>query len=92
MPKFAQKDPKFRKRFFLFFLSGNLRAVAAYSYGLWGTVFVYVPRDYQWVIGILTPIFREFWIWILLEITYRAAGSREDQSVKLTGLHYMASR
>jgi hypothetical protein len=92
MPKFAQKDPKFRRRYLFFFLSGLLRALSAYCYIAWGTVFVYVPRDYQWIIGILTPILREFLIWILLEINYRAAATRDDPSVKLTSFHHIASR
>ena len=92
MPNFAQKDPKFRKRYGFFLLSGFMRPVAAWSYGMWGNAFVIVPRDYQWIIGVLTPILREFWVWLLLEVTYRAAGSRDNTATKLTCIHYMASR
>ena len=92
MPKSARKDPKFKKRFIHFFQSGALRSMAAITYMLLASVFTLVPSEYQWVLGILTPILREFWVWILLKVTYMAAGTPDNAATKLTGIHYMGSR
>ena len=107
MPKIVRTDSHFKKRFGFFFVSQTLRPITAWSYGFLGTAFLNAPKEYQWMIGIFTPLVRELFVWTLLEVSYKASGisnltrliqdnhgthSKYPKKLKISCIHYMGSR
>ena len=107
MPKIVRTDSHFKKRFGFYFVAQCLRPITAWLYGFLGTAFLKVPIEYQWIIGIFTPLVRELFVWTLLEVSYKASGisnlagliqgnhgshSKYPQKLKLSCIHYMGSR
>ena len=68
--------------------------LAAWGYSLLGTGFAFVPKDYQWILGIFSPLAREFYVWLSLEVSFKAAGpgSRGKESIVFPCKHYMEVR
>ena len=66
----------------------------AWGYSLLGTAFSVVPVEYQWTLALVCPVVREIFVWGLLEVSYRAAGSKYRNSYEVTfpASHYMESR
>ena len=107
MPKIVRTDSHFKKRFGFYFVAQCLRPIAAWLYAFLGTAFLKAPKEYQWIIGIFTPLVRELFVWTLLEVSYKASGisnltrliqgnhgshSKYPQKLKLSCIHYMGSR
>ena len=61
---------------------------------MFGTAFIYIPKEYQWILALISPLIREFFVRFSLEISYKSAGngSRGAYSVKFPCMHYMESR
>ena len=53
--------------------------------------FVWIPRDYQWIIGILSPVMREFEFWQFRYLSNLAA-TDNPQTRTLFRRHYMETR
>ena len=68
--------------------------LAAWGYLGLGTAFAVVPLDYQWILGIILPLVREFFVWNLTAVSNRAAGeqSRNSYTLRFTCSHYMETR
>lgn len=89
-----KSDLKFKIRF-LWFLSQSLVIVAAaWGYSLFGTLFIYIPKDYQWILALISPLIREILVKLSLEVSYKSAGygSRGICSIKQPCNHYMETR
>ena len=50
--------------------------------------------DYQWILGIILPLVREFFVWNLTTVSNKAAGerSRNSYTLRFTCSHYMETR
>ena len=64
--------------------------------GVWGYFllnmsFVWIQRDYQWIIGIFGPFMREFEIW-QFEYLSNLAATDNPQTRNLCRRHYMETR
>ena len=92
IPKFARKDKQLQKKFAWFFLSQCSLLLAAWTYGFFTTAFLNTPSDYQWVLGLISPLVRVFFVWILTKIVYQALGEHNQCNAKLSCIHYMESR
>ena len=68
--------------------------IAAWGYTMLGTAFIYIPKEYQWILALISPLIREFFVRFSLEISYKSAGngSRGSYSVKFPCMHYMETR
>ena len=53
-----------------------------------------VPQEYQWILALISPFFRDFFIKLTLEVAFKAAGdrSRSKKSVKFPVIHYISTR
>ena len=84
-----------------------IRPIAAWLYAFLGTAFLKAPIEYQWIIGIFTPLVRELFVWTLLEVSYKASGisnltrliqgnhgthSKYPKKLKISCIHCMGSR
>ena len=95
MPKHARKDKQFRKRYAWFFLTQLTGLVIAILYQIWTTAFIKVPQEYQWVLGLMTPIIgKEIFVWTLNTLSSKATGLQDNKKhvINLSCLHYIESK
>ena len=87
----------FQKRFvyFVSILIGVL-IISSWGYVGVGNAFGRTPREYQWIVGLLTPLVVEFNVWFLRKVSRLASGENLSPSkirnIMLTCLHYMETR
>ena len=93
MPKHARKDKKFRKRYAWFFLTQLTGLLIAILYQIWTTAFIKVPQEYQWVLGLLTPIIvKDIFVWALDTLSSKATGQNKTHATNLSCVHYIESK
>ena len=89
------QDPNIKKRFAWYVLcAAGVIPVMTWGYSVLGFVFAIFPTDYQWILGVLSPLVREMFIWMIQETVYRGAGegARDQYSIRLTSSYYMETR
>ena len=72
--------------------SGGFQAFVLSAYGALGSAFVNISPDYQWLLAVVSPLFREILTWATFQINYKVVGKHEKMSIKLPILHYMATK
>ena len=72
MPLTARKDPIFQKRFGYFIGSEFATVVFVGVYVILGVGFLIIPLDYQWMLGLACPIFRQIFSWALFKLVSKA--------------------
>ena len=66
-----------------------------WAYGVFGTAFVNVPRDYQWILALLTPYARDMALKLLRKVVYKAAGeagAENAKSINFLTQHYITTK
>ena len=65
-----------------------------WGYGIYGTAFVQVPTEYQWVLALLSPLVRDFYSKLFLKVAQKAAGNeyRGKRSLKFLVAHYVSTK
>ena len=93
MPKAWRIVPNFQKRF-LYFVSILIGVLIISSWGYVGVgnAFGRTPREYQWIVGLLTPLVVEFNTRLLLKVSYLASGRNSSRLNEITCQHYMETR
>ena len=89
------QDPDIKKRFAWYVLcAAGVIPVMTWGYSVLGFVFAIFPRDYQWILGVLSPLVREMFIWMIQETVYRGGGkgARNKYSIRLSSSYYMETR
>ena len=89
MTKTDRKNEKFRKRYLWFMANYFFMVLVAWGYDLFALTFTYVPNDYQWLLGLVSPLVRIFDVFVLNEIAKKASGIEETN---FCSIHYMESR
>ena len=92
--KSTRAQAGFKTRFAWFSSTYLAVIILAISYGLFGTAFGVIPREYQWILALVSPFVRDFFKRILLEVAYRSAGegSRGKKSIRYSIGHYMTTK
>ena len=89
------EKPKMKTKYFWFvFACSGFIAFMTYGYSFLGFAFALFPRDYQWILGLLSPLVRDLFTFMLQESVYRAGGkgARNQYSIRLTSSYYMEMR
>ena len=89
MPKTARIDTHFKRRFAYLALKLYLNAVIYWIYGFLVTPFKIIPQDFQWILGILTPLPKMLFVKLYLKICSKAYGSITG-SMKVCVVHNLA--
>ena len=60
---------------------------------MYGTSFLNIASEYQWILAFISPIIREIFLWMTLKLATKASGTKaEDKStIKYPILHYNAT-
>ena len=58
------------------------------------TLFANVPQEYQWILGLLSPIAKDLSLKLLIKIVYKSAGlgSTGAKSCKFPVIHYITTK
>ena len=90
-PKAWRKHKLFNKRikFFLIALSFNMSAGVTYQFILKG--FIVLSDDYQWVLVLIFPLIREFYLWLTLYFGKKACDGDIHRLI-IIATHYTNSR
>ena len=88
------KAPDFTQRFAWFVLQFAIILANVWFYTVFGTAFAYVPPNYQWLLGLITPIPRILSTKLLLFACYKSAGKEKEgkYSIRYTCLHYIETK
>ena len=89
------EKPNIKKKYFWFvFACCAFIAFMTYGYSFLGFAFALFPRDYQWILGLLSPLAREFYIWGLRYFVSKGLvdGSVDDYKTRLSTSYYMETR
>lgn len=62
-----------------------------YAYVVLGIAFSTIPQRYQWTLALISPLFREFWVWIAPKPCDKASGG-ENVGAKFLTQHYMETK
>ena len=87
--KTDREDKIFKKRYLWFMAYYFFMVLVAWGYGSFALAFIYIPNDYQWLLGLISPFARIFGVFVLNEISKNASGLEETN---LSSQHYMESR
>ena len=85
----------FKRGRFAWHLSRILALIfVAWGYGVLGSAFVGASPEYQWILGLLTPIPREIFAKLLLKVIYKAAGdgSQGNKWIEFLTQHYVLTK
>ena len=88
-------EDNIKKRFAWYVLAAvGVIPLSSWGYSVLGYIFGLAPLEYQWVLGLLSPLVREMFVWMLQEVSYKGAGegSRGIYSIRLSTSHYMEVR
>ena len=89
------KDFQIRFGYFVFILIGVL-IISSWGYVGVGNAFGRTPQEYQWIVGLLTPLVVHFNVWFLQKVAHLASGENipnsQKRNIMLTCLHYMETR
>ena len=80
IPAEWHQDQKFRKRLKYFLVGSVYCGLHAVMYAVMTGVLQSVPRDYQWIPALFSPLIREFNIWITVKIMAGSANGDIDST------------
>ena len=90
-PRHWRKDKGLQRRFGFYILSFLTNLLITAEYNIYTKIFISAPKQYQWVLGLLLPLVREFNVWIQTKASHQAA-SAKDSSVSITCSHNVNTR
>ena len=80
MPSSFREESSSLKRYLWFWVFSGVQIARAWTYVSFGVVFSIVPQEYQWLLGLISPILREIVKFLSIKASYKAAG--EDDGAK----------
>ena len=66
-----------------------------WAYGVFGTAFVNVPRDYQWILALVSPLAPYMALKLIRKVTYKAAGEagfERTKPINFLTQHYITTK
>ena len=85
-PRQWRKNKGLQRRFGFYILSFLSILLMFTEYTIYTKMFISVPEKYQWILGLLLPLIREFNMLIVTKASYKAAGAK-DTSVTIICSH-----
>ena len=68
--------------------------VIVYGYGVFGNAFANVPQEYQWILGLLSPLVKDISIALLFKVAYKSAedGEQGRYFMKFSVIHNITTK
>ena len=63
------------------------------GYTMFGSAFVIVPQDFQWILALLSPFVRDLFFKLLLKVAHKAGGKESEgkKETKFMVLHFVTT-
>ena len=90
-PNKWRAEKNFRKRFTFFIVAISLTNLLTLQFNFIAKCLLLIRKDYQWIIALTLPLFRELNTWILVKLTTKAS-SGDIESVLITCTHIISTR
>ena len=93
MSKPLYKKPDIVKRYAWLFCQNFAHIFFMVTYIMFGSAFVIVPQEYQWILALLSPFVRDLFFKLLLKVAYKAGGkeSKGNKEIKFIVLHFVTT-
>ena len=90
MPPSFRQQPESKKRYFWFWVLVGVLIARIWIYAFFGVLFSIVPKEYQLILGLISPLLREIVKFLLTRACNKAAGedAYEKNSTKFACAHY----
>ena len=90
MPSSFRQQPESLKRYFWFWVLVGVLIARIWIYAFFGVIFSTVPKEYQMILGLISPLLREIVTFLLTRASNKAAGEDVDEknSIKFACAHY----
>ena len=90
MPSSFWQQSASLKRYFWFWVVIGTLIIRVWIYASFGVIFSTVPKDYQVMLALASPLLREIDKFLMTESSYKAAGKdyHEKKSITFAGAHY----
>ena len=90
MPSSFRKETSCLKRYIWFWVFSGVQIARIWIYTSFGVVFSIVPQEYQWLLGLISPILREIVMFLSFKASYKAAGEEDSlrKSIYFVCSHY----
>ena len=90
----ARQHSAIKVRYAWFWAKVGFIILVMTGYGAFGNAFANVPQEYQWILGLLSPIAKDLSLKLLIKIVYKSAGlgSTGAKSCKFPVIHYITTK
>ena len=95
LPESTRNRPDFKKRIWWHLITIlTIVFVVVLGYAVFTTAFIKIPQDYQWILALLSPFFRDYVFKILNYVVAKAAGveGQGENMKKFIPLHYIVTK
>ena len=75
-----RRQSEFWKRYLLYLAMNLLGLLPVWCYGLLATMFSSAPKEYQWILAILSPFAREIYVWEITKVCCKAANACDSEA------------
>ena len=89
-----KRSPGFKSRFAWFVVQSAVVLANTWGYALFGVAFTYISPNYQWILGLLSPLPKVISIKLLLYVSFKSAGkeSHGKSSIRDPCMHFMETK
>ena len=94
MAKSTRALPNILKRYAYYWSLIVALIIHSLWYSIYGSLFVKVPQDYQWILALFHIYVRDLFSKFILEVAHRSAGkeARGKMSIKFLAGHYISTK
>ena len=94
VPTTVRANPGFKTTYVWYIAKTSPSLIITHAYSGLSMLFASVPKDYQWIIGLLSPLAETISFYILRKASEKPSGSNGETkpSVKLRLLHYVITK
>ena len=86
MPKNVRNDQIFRKRYAYFVAAVHCEICFIVGYGAWSFAFKKIPSDYQWILALICPLYRDFNTRAMVKFSHKIRGQAGIQELRIVRL------
>ena len=93
MSKSLYNKPDIYKRYTWLLCQCVVHIFFMMGYAMFGSAFVIVPQDFQWILALLSPFVRDLFFKLLLKVAHKAGGkeSKNFKEIKFLVLHFVTT-
>ena len=92
LAKTAKAQQEMKKRYAYFWGLLGTSIIASLAYSIYGSAFVKVNQEYQWILGLFSPFMRQAFTYLMLAVARKTTGTQEMDSGKFLIMHSVSTK